>query len=89
MSSLAVGYDTVWYTEGTDMYHHWNASFMRHISDLEQFVTTHVSGRGPARFFPDGIHDRSYNRVVRFSFSSGSDVALKFPVPGKTDSGLS
>lgn len=88
MSLLAVDYDAVWYAEGSDVYRSWNASFMQHMGDLEQFVTSHLSGRGTARFVPDGIHDGSYNRVVRFSFASGGDVALKIPVPGKTDRDL-
>lgn len=89
MSLLDVDYDGVSYGQGDDVYNRWNASFMQYMSGLEQFVTEHVGGRGRASFVPGGIHDGSFNRVVRFSFESGSDVALKFPVPGRTDSGLS
>ncbi|ATY65984.1 kinase-like domain [Cordyceps militaris] len=81
---LTVPYDAVLYAEGSDQYRDWDDSLKEeHMHALEEFVTAHITDRGPARFVQGGISNGSYNRVFRFSFDDGgSDIALKSPKPG-------
>ncbi len=82
---LAIPCDAVLYSETGDQYRDWDASLNEdHMRALEEFVTTHIRDRGPARHVQSGVYQGSYNRVVRFTFDSvgGRDVALKFPKPG-------
>ncbi|TQV95355.1 Protein kinase-like domain [Cordyceps javanica] len=82
--SLTVHYDAVLYAKGDDQYRDWNDSLKKErFHALEEFVTTHITDRGPAKFVEGGISSGSYNQVFRFSFSfGGSDIALKVPKPG-------
>ncbi|KAM0322263.1 hypothetical protein ACHAQA_009552 [Verticillium albo-atrum] len=86
MDPLPVYYDAVVYAEYDDESSRWEESLIEPtLRELEPFVTELVDGRGPAKLVLDGTNQGSYNRVLRFRFASGgSDVALKFPMPGRT-----
>lgn len=86
MVPLPVHYDAIVYAEYDDEFSRWEKTLTESkLRALETFVTQLIGGRGPATLVPDGMSQGSYNRVLRFNFASGgSDVALKFPMPGRT-----
>ncbi|EQL03694.1 hypothetical protein G6O67_006992 [Ophiocordyceps sinensis] len=87
--SLAIPYDGVTYTQGSDRYQDWEKSLTDiHLRALENLVTNLMGLGGPATLVQQ--RSGSYNRVMRFEFqdSAGGDVALKFPKPGHSDAAL-
>ncbi|KAF4964106.1 hypothetical protein FSARC_7936 [Fusarium sarcochroum] len=87
-ASLAIPYDALAYTKGSEQFKAWKTWALQPaiINELETFVTETMTNRGSATYIDTA--EGSFNIILRFNFDTGNDVALRFPKPGHTVSDL-